>query len=82
MGNPKAPNQTQLQELRKSLIKGMTTIINISNRDILEAMSITRLFMTNAFISYSSISSGIIITAAGNPILGPVINVAPVPLLE
>ena len=37
MGNPKAPNQTQLQELRKSLIKGMTTIINISNRDILEA---------------------------------------------
>ena len=40
MGNPKAPNQHQIQELRKSLIKGMTTIINISNRDILEAYNI------------------------------------------
>lgn len=40
MGNPKSPNQKQLQELRKSLIKGMTTIINISNREVLEAWNI------------------------------------------
>lgn len=40
MGNPKSPNPRQLQELRKSLIKGMTTIINISNRDLLEAWNI------------------------------------------
>lgn len=40
MGNPKTPNQQQLQELRKSLIKGMSTIINIDNREILEAYNI------------------------------------------
>ncbi len=40
MGNPKSPNPRQLDELRKSLIKGMTTIINISNRDVLEAWNI------------------------------------------
>ena len=40
MGNPKSPNAQQIQELKKSLIKGMTTIINISNREVLEAWKI------------------------------------------
>lgn len=40
MGNPKNPNPQQLQALRKSLIKGMTTIITISNIEVLKAWKI------------------------------------------
>lgn len=37
LGNPRTPNTRQLQELQKTLIKGLTTTIRISNREILEA---------------------------------------------
>ena len=50
MGNPKNPNPVQLQELRKSLIKGMSTQITISNREILEAYNIN----TDSYVDIQS----------------------------
>ena len=36
MGNPKSPNPKQLQELREALILGATTILHISNKEVLD----------------------------------------------
>lgn len=40
MGNPKTPNAQQLQQLRESLRIGLSTILHISNKEVLEAWGI------------------------------------------
>ena len=40
MGNPKNPNPRQLQELREALLKGLSTIMHISNKEVLDAWNV------------------------------------------
>ena len=40
MGNPKSPNPKQLQELREAIILGATTILHISNKEVLDHYNI------------------------------------------
>lgn len=70
MGNPKTPNSTQLQELRKSLIKGMSTQITISNREILELYNIN----TDSYIDIQSPVMPILIKTEHNRSNGNIMN--------
>ena len=40
MGNPHAPSAPQLRDLREALLKGLSTILHISNKEVLEAWKI------------------------------------------